>query len=136
MSRATTRLFIGLALVLGLLVAFTSFSVGQNDSPKPKAEDARKVEKRVKQLESRLTRTEKTLVEVLKALKELQDRKPVKASRYQMLNAGNRVVTLDTETGTMTTTEPKGSFPMVVTVGTTMFVVSSNGVVNTYQGKK
>jgi hypothetical protein len=136
MNPSTTRLFVGLALVLGLLVAFASFSVGQNRSGRSKAEDTKTVEDRVKELETRLARTEKNLVDVLKALKEAQDKKPVKAARYQMLNAGTRVVTLDTETGRTTTIDPKDSFPMVVTVGTTMFVVYASGTVVTYQGKK
>src|ERR1700722_3644824 len=97
MSASTTRLLGGLALVLGLLVAFTSFSVGQNRSPKDEPEDSKKREERIKQLEARLARTEKGLVDVLKGLKDLQDKKPVKSGRYQMLNAGTRVVTLDTE---------------------------------------
>jgi hypothetical protein len=129
-------LSIGLVLVLGLLVAFASFSLGQNRTDKGESQDNKKVEDRVKELETRLARTEKNLVDVLKALKDLQDRKPVKTSRYQMLNAGTRVVTLDTETGRTTTVEPKDPFPMVVTVGNTMFVVYSSGTVVTYQGKK
>jgi hypothetical protein len=137
MSHSTTRSFVGLALLLGLL-SLSSFSVGQNTPRESKPED-KKVEQRVKELEDRLARTEKSLVAVLKALKEAQDKKPAKptkAARYQMLNAGNTVVTLDTETGKTTTIEPKSTFPMVVTVGTTMFVVDSFGRVNTYQGKK
>jgi hypothetical protein len=136
MTHLTTRSLVGLALVLGLLGAFASFSVGQNASLKSKPEDSKKVEERVKELEDRLARTAKSLVDVLKPFKELQDKKLGKSGRYQMLNAGTKVVTLDTETGKTTTIEPKDSFPMVVTVGTTMFVVSSNGIVNTYQGKK
>jgi hypothetical protein len=136
MRPSTTRLLVGVTLLLGLLVAFAPLSVGQNASLKSKPEDNKKMEERVKELEHRLARTEKSLIDVLKALKELQDKKAVKAGRYQMLNAGTRVVTLDTETGRTTTIEPKDAFPMVVTVGTTMFVVYSSGTVSTYQGKK
>jgi hypothetical protein len=132
----TARSFIALALGLGALGAFASFSVGQNASLKGKAEENKKVQGRLKDMEERLARTEKTLVDVLKAFKELQEKKPAKSSRYQMLSAGTKVVTLDTETGKTTIIEPKDSFPKVVTVGTTMFVVYQTGLVSTYQGKK
>jgi uncharacterized Zn finger protein len=135
MTHSATRSIGGLALVLVVLVAFASFSIGQNDS-RSKSTDNKKVEERIKELEDRLAQTEKNLVDVLKTLKEHQEKKPARSGRFQMLNAGTRVVTLDTETGKTTILEPKDTFPMVVTVGNTMFVVTSTGVVSTYQGKK
>jgi hypothetical protein len=138
MSLSTTRWVVSLGVMVALVLAgFASLSGGQDTGVKGKTEHAKKLEQRLEQIEQRLARTEKHLVDVLKALKEQQDKQKGKTGRYQMLNAGRKVVTLDTETGRTTTIEPSTERYIAVTVGTTMFVVDTAfGNVNTYQGKK
>jgi hypothetical protein len=59
-------------------------------------------EAKIADLEKRLENIEKQLKDLALVLKDLK--KP--APRYQMLNAGDRVVILDTEKGTAQTIEP------------------------------
>ncbi len=83
-------------IVIGILflAASTPLSSGRDKKP----EDGKKPEERIQLLEQRLAETEKKLVETLNALKELQTQK---APRHQMLNAGQKVIILDTQTGTV-----------------------------------
>jgi len=75
-----------------------------------------------------LSQTEKNLVEVLKAFKELQTQQKEKPPRWQMLNAGKKVVILDTQTGRSQTVEPDTAQRFqTVTVGNSMFILDMVG---------
>ena len=96
---------------------------------------------RSQQLEQRLSQTEKNLVEVLKAFKELQTQQKEKPPRWQMLNAGEKVVILDTQTGQIRTELPSQSALrhryQPVTVGNSLFVVNTEtGSVEERKGSK
>jgi hypothetical protein len=129
----TTRrgLLFGGAVVGILLAVSATYSGGQ-------AGDAKKLEERVRQLEQRLSQTERHLGEILKAFKELPAPAKEKPARWQMLNAGKKVVILDTEMGQFRTVEPEATTRVeAIKVGNTLFIVHpERGIIQDRVGSK
>jgi len=121
---------------IGILFLATSASLSSGQDSPSKPEGGKKLEERIQQLEQRLSQTEKNLVEVLKAFKELQTQQKEKTPRWQMLNAGKKVVMLDTQTGQSHTVQPDTAQRyQTVTVGNSLFIVDTLAGVVTAERK-
>jgi len=116
------RAFCLLAVVGLLLVLPSRPNVGAQDKPAAKAET---------ELEKKLEAIEKKLAELTAALQKAPP-------RYQALNAGTKVVIVDTVTGTYKTIEP-GDTPRYAAFAVGRSVISVNlfsGTINEREGAK
>jgi hypothetical protein len=127
MWTARNTVIYGVVIVAVFLLVPSGHYCGGQATPSG-AEKATKLEDRIQQLEQRLAETNRNLVAVLKAFKEMQDQKKGKPPRWQMLNAGKKVIVLDTQMGESRTVEPEpAQRHQIVTVGNSVFIIDTVG---------